>query len=60
VFQWLRAAKDDAARRRICLIYAATISIAQVGWVVQIVVPSLKRRQLSSPHLSSCFYFSGF
>src|SRR6202023_2357117 len=38
VFQWLRAAKDDRARRTICLIYAATISIAQVGWVVQIVV----------------------
>src|SRR3984893_2158097 len=39
VFQWLRAAKDDSARRRTCLIYAATISIAEVGWVVQIVVP---------------------
>jgi low temperature requirement protein LtrA len=39
VFQWLRAAKDDPARRRGCLTYAATISIAQVGWVVQIVVP---------------------
>jgi low temperature requirement protein LtrA len=39
VFQWLRAAKDDPARRRVCLTYAATISIAQVGWVVQIVVP---------------------
>jgi low temperature requirement protein LtrA len=38
VFQWLRAATDDRARRRICLIYAATIAIAQVGWVVQIVV----------------------
>jgi low temperature requirement protein LtrA len=38
VFQWLRAAKDDPARRRICLTYAATISIAQVGWVVQIVM----------------------
>jgi low temperature requirement protein LtrA len=37
VFQWLRAAKDDRARRRVCLTYAATISIAQVGWVVQIV-----------------------
>jgi low temperature requirement protein LtrA len=36
VFQWLRAAKGDPARRRICLIYAATISIAQVGWVAQI------------------------
>jgi len=39
VFQWLRAANDDPARRRVCLTYAATISIAQVGWVVQIVVP---------------------
>jgi low temperature requirement protein LtrA len=39
VFQWLRAARDDPARRRVCLTYAATISIAQVGWVVQIVVP---------------------
>jgi len=39
VFQWLRAAKDNRARRRVCLTYAATISIAQVGWVVQIVVP---------------------
>ncbi|HEV2751886.1 MAG TPA: low temperature requirement protein A [Gemmatimonadales bacterium] len=39
VFQWLRAAKQDPARRRVCLIYAATISIAQVGWVVLIAVP---------------------
>src|SRR5579864_8673611 len=39
VFQWLRAANDNRARRRVCLTYAATISIAQVGWVVQIVVP---------------------
>ena len=39
VFQWLRAAKDDPARRRVCLTYAATISVAQVGWVAQIVVP---------------------
>jgi low temperature requirement protein LtrA len=39
VFQWLRAAKDDPARRQVCLTYAAMISIAQVGWVAQIVVP---------------------
>src|SRR2546426_7198891 len=38
VFQWLRAAKQDTPRRRVCLTYAAAISIAQVGWVVQIVV----------------------
>src|SRR5258706_2407995 len=39
VFQWLRAATHDPARRSVCLTMAATISIAQVGWVVQIVVP---------------------
>jgi low temperature requirement protein LtrA len=36
VFQWLRAARQDPARRRACLTYAAAVSIAQVGWVVQI------------------------
>jgi low temperature requirement protein LtrA len=36
VFQWLRAAKQDPARRRACLTYASAVSIAQVGWVVQI------------------------
>jgi low temperature requirement protein LtrA len=39
VFQWLRAARDDPPRRRVCLTYAATISIAQVGWVTQVLVP---------------------
>jgi len=39
VFQWLRAATGDGARRRVCLTYAASISIAQVGWVVQIAAP---------------------
>ena len=38
VFQWVRAARGDAARRRVCLTYAATISVAQIGWVVQIAV----------------------
>ncbi|HWS71223.1 MAG TPA: low temperature requirement protein A, partial [Thermoanaerobaculia bacterium] len=36
VFQWARAARGDLARRRACLTYAATISIAQIGWVIQI------------------------
>jgi len=36
VFQWLRAARQDPSRRRTCLMYALAISIAQVGWVVQI------------------------
>jgi len=38
VFQWLRAARQDPARRRACLTYAVTISIAQIGWVWQIAV----------------------
>jgi low temperature requirement protein LtrA len=36
VFQWLRAARQDPDRRRACLTYATAISIAQVGWIVQI------------------------
>ncbi|MGH7583174.1 MAG: low temperature requirement protein A [Gemmatimonadales bacterium] len=36
VFQWLRAARQDPVRRRVCLTYAATIAVAQVGWVVTI------------------------
>jgi low temperature requirement protein LtrA len=38
VFQWLRAARQDPRRRRACLTYAGAISIAQVGWIVQILV----------------------
>jgi low temperature requirement protein LtrA len=38
VFQWLRAARQDPGRRRACLTYAIAISIAQVGWIVQILV----------------------
>jgi len=38
VFQWLRAARQDPARRRACLTYAIAISIAQIGWVWQIAV----------------------
>ena len=38
VFQWLRAARQDHARRRACLTYAVVVSLAQVGWVVLIVL----------------------
>jgi low temperature requirement protein LtrA len=38
VFQWLRAARQDPARRDACLTYAVAVSIAQIGWVVQIVL----------------------
>jgi low temperature requirement protein LtrA len=36
VFQWLRAATQDPARRESCLVYVKTIALAQVGWVVLI------------------------
>jgi low temperature requirement protein LtrA len=36
VFQWLRAARQDPDRRRICHTYAVAVSIAQLGWVIQI------------------------
>jgi low temperature requirement protein LtrA len=32
VFQWLRAARQDPARRRACLSYAIVVSLAQVAW----------------------------
>lgn len=34
VFQWLRAARQDPARRPACVAYATAISVAQAGWIV--------------------------
>ena len=39
VSQWLRAAKQDPRRRRTCLTYALTVSVAQVGWIAMIFAP---------------------
>lgn len=33
VAQWIRAARQDPDRRRMCLTYAVTITVAQLGWV---------------------------
>lgn len=38
VFQWLRAASQDRNRRSACLTYAATIVVAQIGWIAAIFV----------------------
>jgi low temperature requirement protein LtrA len=38
VGQWLRAAKQDPARRSACLTYATAVSVAQVGWAATIVL----------------------
>lgn len=35
---WIRAAKQDPARRSICLTYATTISVAQIGWIAIMIV----------------------
>ena len=37
VAQWLRAAHQDPGRRSACLTYAATITVAQIGWVALMV-----------------------
>src|SRR4029077_17064047 len=49
VLQWLRAARDDGARRRACWIHAGGIAIAQAGWVMLIVL-----------RLSTAFAVAGF
>ncbi|MGV0993103.1 MAG: low temperature requirement protein A [Mycobacterium sp.] len=33
VAQWIRAAKQDPDRRTMCLTYAVTITVAQIGWI---------------------------
>ncbi|MGB3481660.1 MAG: low temperature requirement protein A [Mycobacterium sp.] len=38
ILQWLRAARQDPSRRRTCLTYVWTITVAQVGWIAVIVV----------------------
>jgi low temperature requirement protein LtrA len=35
-FQWLRAARQDPARRRACLTYVVAIMVAMMGWITQI------------------------
>ena len=38
VFLWLRAARQDPPRRRACQTYAVTIGVAQIGWVLLLIV----------------------
>ena len=40
VIQWLRAAAQDPARKPACLTYAATITVAQLGWIAIAIVNS--------------------
>src|SRR5215813_7070219 len=36
IYQWIRAASQDPRRRRACLMYVVAVSVAQIGWIVQI------------------------
>ncbi|MFK4823083.1 low temperature requirement protein A [Ochrobactrum quorumnocens] len=36
IFQWLRAAKQGGNRSRACRAYVVAISVAQIGWIAQI------------------------
>jgi low temperature requirement protein LtrA len=38
VFLWLRAARQDPPRRRACQTYALTIGVAQIGWVLLLIL----------------------
>ncbi|HMG31257.1 MAG TPA: low temperature requirement protein A, partial [Jiangellaceae bacterium] len=38
LFLWLRAARQDPQRRRACQTYAVTIGVAQVGWVLLLIL----------------------
>ena len=38
IFQWLRAARQDPARRETCLRYAKYVSVVQVGWVAVLLI----------------------
>jgi low temperature requirement protein LtrA len=40
VGQWLRAARQDPAHRTACLTYAVIVTVAQVGWIGTIFLPT--------------------
>jgi low temperature requirement protein LtrA len=37
LFQWLRAGREDPARRQVCMVMISTLLVAQVGWVLLLV-----------------------
>ncbi|MCO4264112.1 low temperature requirement protein A [Pseudarthrobacter sp. MDT3-26] len=38
VFQWLRAARQDPARRRTCQRYATYLGVVQLGWIAVLII----------------------
>jgi low temperature requirement protein LtrA len=40
VSQWLRAARQDPARRKTCLRYAGYLAVVQLGWIAVLLIPA--------------------
>lgn len=38
VFQWMRAARQDPARRQTCLRYAKYLAVVQLGWIAVLII----------------------
>ncbi|MFI8334523.1 low temperature requirement protein A [Pseudomonas taetrolens] len=59
IFQWLRAAKQDPARRRVCITYACAIAIAQLGWIALFLIPLSMSVTIALFFLWFLFEFAG-
>jgi low temperature requirement protein LtrA len=59
VFQWLRAAHQDPARRSACRTYATAISIAQVGWLAVLVAETSLGVTLAASAALVCVELAG-
>jgi low temperature requirement protein LtrA len=59
VFQWLRAARQDPQRRAACLTYAATITVAQLGWVGVIIAHTSVRMTFVLVLIMTAVEFTG-
>jgi len=43
LFQWLRAGRQDRARREVCLVMVTSLLVAQVGWILLLLADPTKR-----------------
>jgi len=43
LFQWLRAGRQDRARRDVCMVMVATLLLAQVGWILLLLADPARR-----------------
>jgi low temperature requirement protein LtrA len=59
LFQWLRAAAQDRARRRACVANIITITVAQFGWVALIAFPFSAPQALALGTVLALIEFAG-